>query len=68
LAQTIDPNFCTQLLQNKGGRQGKGLICCALAHSGDGDGDSRDGDSVDNVATAIVATATVTAAEKATIN
>ena len=32
-AQRNDPNFCTQMLQNKGGRQGEGLICCVPAPS-----------------------------------
>ncbi len=36
------------MLQNKGGRWGKGLIYCGLAHSSDGDGDSNDGDSGNN--------------------
>jgi hypothetical protein len=36
------------MLQNKGGRQGKGLIFCALAHSSDCDGDSGHCDSAEN--------------------
>ncbi len=33
MAWTIDPNFCSQMLWNKGGRRGEGLICRALTHS-----------------------------------
>ncbi len=36
------------MLQNKGGRWGKGLICRALAHSGNGDGKDGDGGNNDS--------------------